>query len=92
MTCLKKMDPVASGRDLGRGAVIHRHCCDGLGSHRTVFGDSPAFVIPEYRIASSWEFPAFPVLGLLRPLFHPSSSWRSWEPIGPFAPSPLPSG
>lgn len=32
---------------------------------RTVFGDFPAFAIPEHRIASSWEFPAFAALGVV---------------------------
>ncbi|MFC4172593.1 chloride channel protein [Microvirga sp. GCM10011540] len=32
---------------------------------RSVFGDFPAFAIPEHRIASSWEFPAFAVLGVV---------------------------
>lgn len=31
---------------------------------RAMFGDYPAFAIPEYRIVSSWEFPAFAVLGI----------------------------
>jgi chloride channel protein, CIC family len=30
---------------------------------RIVFGEYPAFAIPEHRIASAWEFPAFAILG-----------------------------
>lgn len=30
---------------------------------RVVFGEFPAFAIPEHRIASTWEFPAFAALG-----------------------------
>ena len=30
---------------------------------RLVFGDFPAFAMPAYRITSSWEFPAFALLG-----------------------------
>ncbi|MFC1458562.1 chloride channel protein [Microvirga arabica] len=30
---------------------------------RIVFGEFPAFAIPEHRIASTWEFPAFVALG-----------------------------
>jgi len=32
---------------------------------RTHLGNFPAFIIPEYHIASNWEFPAFALLGLL---------------------------
>ena len=31
---------------------------------RTHLGNFPAFIIPEYQIASNWEFPAFALLGL----------------------------
>jgi CIC family chloride channel protein len=32
---------------------------------RAIFGDYPAFAMPEYHIASAWEFPAFALLGVL---------------------------
>jgi CIC family chloride channel protein len=32
---------------------------------RTAFGEFPAFAIPEHRIASYWEFPAFALLGVV---------------------------
>lgn len=32
---------------------------------RIVFGEFPAFAIPEHRIASTWEFPAFVALGVV---------------------------
>ena len=32
---------------------------------RQVFGEFPAFIVPEFRIASYWELPAFAILGLV---------------------------
>ncbi len=32
---------------------------------RAVFGEFPAFAMPDYRIVSSWEFPAFALLGIV---------------------------
>ncbi len=50
---LRAFVPIAISSSLG--AVIVR----------THLGNFPAFVIPEYQIASNWEFPAFALLGLL---------------------------
>lgn len=35
---------------------------------RAYYGDFPAFVIPDYHIATPWEFPAFLLLGLVAAL------------------------
>lgn len=32
---------------------------------RAVFGEFPAFAMPDFRIVSSWEFPAFALLGIV---------------------------
>ena len=49
---------------------------------RASLGDWPAFIIPQYHIASNWEFPAFALLGLVSGLvavaFLLSTSTADW--------------
>ncbi len=49
---------------------------------RVHLGDFPAFIIPQYHIASNWEFPAFALLGLISGLvavtFLLSTSTSDW--------------